>query len=139
LLSYIEDGVMRYQDLSAVLSSSYYHELCAHYATLQNVGVVLGAQYRKQEEAFQDIFIALAWLTTHASKHKGLKRYKGLGEMNPEQLWHSTMDPKHRRLLRIKIEDAANAELLFSILMGDEVAPRRDFIVQNAKYISFKV
>ncbi|HDI79116.1 MAG TPA: DNA gyrase subunit B, partial [Desulfobacteraceae bacterium] len=89
---------------------------------------------RRQEnvKAYKDYESLLEDILNISKKGITIQRYKGLGEMNPEQLWKTTMDPEKRRLLRIKIEDFLEAEGIFSVLMGDKVDARRQFIQENA-------
>ncbi|MBV8125649.1 MAG: DNA gyrase subunit B, partial [Paucibacter sp.] len=127
---------------SSLISADFVHG--ADYEVLANAGQTFkgllgtGAVVRKgegekaKEAQVGDFRAAMAWLMQQAENSVGRQRYKGLGEMNPEQLWETTMDPTVRRLLRVQIEDAIEADRVFTMLMGDEVEPRRDFIETNA-------
>jgi DNA gyrase subunit B len=97
-----------------------------------NAVVMRGEGERQKQERVSDFRQAMRWLVAQAEHATARQRYKGLGEMNPEQLWETTMDPAVRRLLRVQIDDAIEADHVFSMLMGDEVEPRRDFIETNA-------
>ena len=127
---------------SSIINADFVHG--ADYEALSTAGktfkglvtseaVVQRGEGDKQKESnVADFRQAMAWLITQAENAVGRQRYKGLGEMNPEQLWETTMDPTVRRLLRVQIEDAIEADRVFTMLMGDEVEPRRNFIESNA-------
>ena len=105
-------------------------ELARRVDGLVNPGAFVAKGEERQEiTSFKD---AMAWLMEQAKKGQTIQRYKGLGEMNPEQLWDTTINPATRRLIQVRIEDAVAADDLFTTLMGDQVEPRREFIEKNA-------
>jgi DNA gyrase subunit B len=115
------------------LSSGDYQQLLKTSQMLDGlVGEGAVIQRGEKSEAISNFKEALDWLLGEAKHNLNIQRYKGLGEMNPEQLWETTMDPNVRRLLKVQIEDAISADEIFSTLMGDQVEPRRAFIENNA-------
>jgi DNA gyrase subunit B len=119
------------------VDSADYATLASSAATFQGLmgeGALIrrGEGDRMKECAVRDFHGAMNWLREEAERGVSKQRYKGLGEMNPEQLWETTMDPTVRRLLKVQIEDAIAADQIFTTLMGDEVEPRRHFIESNA-------
>ena len=115
------------------LSSGDYQQLLKTSQMLDGLVGEGAVIYRgEKSESISNFKEALDWLLGEAKHNLNIQRYKGLGEMNPEQLWETTMDPSVRRLLKVQIDDAISADEIFSTLMGDQVEPRRAFIENNA-------
>jgi len=89
----------------------------------------------KDEKDLYSLKEVLSYIREAASKGMHIQRYKGLGEMNPHQLWETTMDPEKRTILKVMLEDAVEADKMFTVLMGDQVEPRREFIENYAHQV----
>lgn len=130
----VEYGTVHKQILNQAFFRSGEYQKTKQYR--QNLAILFESKcfFCKGEEryAIHSIGTAMEWLLKQAYTGQTIQRYKGLGEMNPDQLWETTMNPQTRRMLKVDIEDAIIADHLFSTLMGDEVEPRRAFIEQNA-------
>ena len=103
---------------------------------LNNKSYIQRGERREYVSRFDNV---MAWLMKEGQRGLNIQRYKGLGEMNPEQLWDTTMNPEMRTLRQVTIENAAECDHVFSMLMGDDVPPRRAFIEANAKYAKIDV
>ena len=123
-------------DADFVVSNDYavLANAAATFQGLMGEGAIVrrGEGEKMKEFAVREFHEAMIWLREEAERGVSKQRYKGLGEMNPEQLWETTIDPNSRRLIQVRIEDALAANDIFATLMGDQVEPRRDFIERNA-------
>lgn len=134
MLSRTQHGIVHHTAIDADFAQS------GDYAQIRRTAQVLhgllgeGAYIKRGEQRHpvREMREVIEWLLNEVQRGVSVQRYKGLGEMNPEQLWETTMDPKIRRLLRTQIEDAISADEIFTTLMGDAVEPRRNFIESNA-------
>ena len=127
-------GILTASELSSEFLSSADYQAVAQFVE-QAADLFVEGSYVSRGEKQQMVGKfgeAYDWLMREARKGLNIQRYKGLGEMNPDQLWETTMDPDNRRLLKVRIEDAIAADEVFTTLMGDQVEPRRDFIESNA-------
>ena len=134
LVRMLAHGVERPIPLKPEFFSSTDYQAMADLGETLNDLIEEGGYFQRGEKTLATRSFAEGWdwLLSEARKGYSIQRYKGLGEMNPDQLWETTMDPETRRLLQVTIDDAMRADEIFTTLMGDHVEPRREFIEENA-------
>jgi DNA gyrase subunit B len=125
-------GATRYLPREFFDTNEYKHIMALAAKLSELIGDGAFVKRGERQNSVEDFPAAVEWLMTEARRGQSIQRYKGLGEMNPDQLWDTTVNPETRRLMQVKIEDAVKADEIFTTLMGDQVEPRREFIEKNA-------
>ena len=125
-------GATRYLPREFFDTNEYKHIMALSAKLSELIGAGAFVKRGERQASIGRFADAVDWLMAEARRGQSIQRYKGLGEMNPEQLWDTTVNPETRRLMQVKIEDAVKADEIFTTLMGDQVEPRREFIEKNA-------
>jgi DNA gyrase subunit B len=125
-------GATRYLPREFFDTNEYKHIMALAAKLSELIGDGAYVKRGERQSGVEDFPQAVEWLMSEARRGQSIQRYKGLGEMNPDQLWDTTVNPETRRLMQVRIEDAVKADEIFTTLMGDQVEPRREFIEKNA-------
>ena len=134
IVGWVNHGFRKDYEFNRDFFLSAEYRAIAEFGENMRTAVPAGSQVFKGERSHEvdDLSAALNWLHKEAARGQSRQRFKGLGEMNADQLWETTMDPERRTLLHVQVDDAVQAEHLFSLLMGEQVEPRREFIEKYA-------